>query len=323
MGDQDTKPTSVLPSTSGFTALPGGAKVGAVGAVGVEGVEGAAGVEEVEGVRDPPIAYAPVYSFHWYVPPCSSNLTEYLDGRLADAKRLSSVPFASEFNVYASDDASRVAMAGVFGEFEARAVGYTGWQYKSYSGSLANGTCTGCGNSFFFNNGSLNTFTAASIARPFAQYIAGTDVTLEGTGGEGDDILPYALSYTCVGGGGDRSGSDSDNASDSDSDSGSGNRLRVSGPPGPPGPQGLTEIVVPDLWGTDMNITVVGGTMTQSYTPGRVIDGWSGVVNIGGITRLLIACGGGGGADEVGGGVEGGDPPTTQVSVTIARLPQN
>ena len=318
MGDQDTTPTSVLPSTSGFTALPGGAKVGAEGVAGAEGVEGAAGVEEVEGVRDPPIDYAPVYSFHWYVPPCSGNLTEYLDGRLADAKRLSSVPFASEFNVYASDDASRVAMAGVFGEFEARAVGYTGWQYKSYSGSLANGTCTGCGNSFFFNNGSLNTFAAASIARPFAQYIAGTDVTLEGTGGEGDDILPYALSYTCVGGGGNRSGSDSD------SDSDSGNRL-VSGPPGPPGPQGLTEIVVPDVWGANLNITVVGGTMTQSYIPGRVIEGWSGVVNIGGITRLLIACGGGGrgGADEVGGGVEGGDPPTTQVSVTIARLPQN
>ena len=87
----------------------------------------------------------------------------------------------------------------------------------------------------------------------------------------------------------------------------------------------MTEIVVPDVWGTNLNITVVGGTMTQSYIPGRVIEGWSGVVNIGGITRLFIACGGGGrgGADEVGGGVEGGDPPTTQVSVTIARLPQN
>ena len=40
-------------------------------------------------------------------------------------------------------------MAATFDLYEQRLIAYTGWQYKSYSGSLPNGTCTGCGNCFF------------------------------------------------------------------------------------------------------------------------------------------------------------------------------
>ena len=114
VGDQEINPTSILPSTSGFSALP----------------------------EDDAI-----YAFHWYVAPCDPNLTRYLDARLEDAKRLRAVPYASEWNFGAWSVESADRFAGNIAAFETRKISYTGWQYKSYQGSLPNGTCTGCGKS--------------------------------------------------------------------------------------------------------------------------------------------------------------------------------
>ena len=118
-------------------------------------------------------------AFHWYVAPCDPNLTRYLDARLGDAKRLGAAPYASEWNFGASSVESADRFAQNIAAFETRKISYTGWQYKSYSGSLPNGTCTGCGNSFFWTNGSLNVHTMAGLRQPFAQRVAGTDVDIE------------------------------------------------------------------------------------------------------------------------------------------------
>ena len=142
VGDQDIHPSSVLPSTSGFSALPD---------------------------------QHSVYAFHYYVAPCDPNLTRYLDSRLADARRLHAAPYLSEINLGAGDTASQQRAAADLGQVEARGIAFTGWQYKSYSGSIVNGTCTGCGNSFFHGNGSSNLYMHRAMARPFLLALAGTN----------------------------------------------------------------------------------------------------------------------------------------------------
>ena len=67
-------------------------------------------------------------------------------------------------------------MASTLDALERRGVAYTGWQYKSYAGSLPNGTCTGCGNSFFEDSGAANGFMLAAMARPMAHAVAGDPV---------------------------------------------------------------------------------------------------------------------------------------------------
>lgn len=116
-----------------------------------------------------------IYAFHWYVAPCNPNLTEELEDRTRDADRLEAAPLSTEFNLDASDAASEVAMRQVLDNFEQRfQVSFTGWQYKSYSGSLPTGTCTGCGNSFYKEDGRLRFhFTRAFGGKPFARFVAG------------------------------------------------------------------------------------------------------------------------------------------------------
>eukprot|EP00927_Polykrikos_kofoidii_P049371 TRINITY_DN43436_c0_g1_i1.p1 TRINITY_DN43436_c0_g1~~TRINITY_DN43436_c0_g1_i1.p1 ORF type:complete len:534 (-),score=70.98 TRINITY_DN43436_c0_g1_i1:135-1736(-) len=140
VGDQDLNSSSILTPTSGFEALPGKDKI---------------------------------YAFHYYVAPCNPDFGAYLEARLADAKRLGAIPLITEFNLAVWDSASEKAMTGTFEELENRLVSHIGWQYKSYSGSLPTGTCTGCGNSFFHRSGKLNLGMARAIARPFAQIVAG------------------------------------------------------------------------------------------------------------------------------------------------------
>ena len=163
VGDQDIHPNSLLPPTSGFDALPG---------------------------------EAPVYAFHYYVPPCEENFTRYLDARLADARRLGAAPYLSEMNLGASDAASQLAMARSLTLVETRGVAYTGWQYKSYSGSLVNGTCTGCGNSFFHTNGSANEWMHRAMARPLAQAVAGSAVSVSFSAGGSIFKLEYTKHAT-------------------------------------------------------------------------------------------------------------------------------
>lgn len=191
VGDQDIHPDDLLPATSGFTALP----------------------EENA-----------IYAFHHYSPPCSGNLDAYLDSRLEDARMLGAAPYASEFNLDAEDDDSMRNMVNTFEAFESRRISYTGWQYKSYSGSLPGGTCTGCGNSFFNDNGTMKTRMALSMGRPFAQAVAG-----QTSGARFDtDNRIYTLEYECA---------------------------DVNGAP--------TEVVVPDYWvdipvGHDLAVQVQG-----------------------------------------------------------------
>ena len=169
VGDQDIHPHSMLPSRSGFSKLP-----------------------ELDAI----------YAFHWYSPPADENLTRYLEARIADAQRLRAVPYASEWNFGAGSSASSVSFAANVAAFEEQKIAYTGWQYKSFSGSLPNGTCTGCGNSFFWTNGSLNSWTMVGLKAPFAQSVTGTDITIRSstTGEEGPTTYSYELSYTVVGG---------------------------------------------------------------------------------------------------------------------------
>jgi endoglycosylceramidase len=144
VGDQDLNASSLLPPTSGFTALP-----------------------DPEGAQ--------IYAFHYYTPPCSPDVGGYLDARLADARRLGgAAPFASELNLSAGSAAQERAMRATLRAFEERRISYAGWQYKSYSGSLPGGTCTGCGNSFFNQtDGAPNLFMQRAMARPLAQAVAG------------------------------------------------------------------------------------------------------------------------------------------------------
>lgn len=159
VGDQDIHPDSLLTATSGFSKLP----------------------EDNA-----------VYAFHYYSAPCTTDLPAYLDERLADIKRLKAAPYASEFNLYAGDEKSRADMISTFNAFESRFISYTGWQYKSYSGSLPDGTCTGCGNSFFNDDGTANTWMMSSMGRPFAQRVQGKATRVD----IGDEV--FSLTFSLV-----------------------------------------------------------------------------------------------------------------------------
>lgn len=146
VGDQDLNPKSLLPSTSGFEKLP-----------------------EENGV----------YAFHWYSPPADSNLSRYLDARVADSRRLKAAPYASEWNFGAGSSAKEAQdFAANVAQFESRRIAYTGWQYKNYQGALPGGTCTGCGSSFFNVEGTARAGTFAGMSTPFAQAVAGRAVSI-------------------------------------------------------------------------------------------------------------------------------------------------
>jgi hypothetical protein len=136
----DIHPNDVLSGTSGFSALP----------------------------EDDSI-----YAFHYYSAPCPANLSAYLDEREADARRLKAVPYASEFWMYADDQQGYEQMVAQFNEYETRRIAYTGWLYKNYAGSVPGGTCTGCGSSFFTDDGRTHDFMMRALARPFASAVSG------------------------------------------------------------------------------------------------------------------------------------------------------
>ena len=104
------------------------------------------------------------------------------------------MPYASEFNLGAGDVSSEAAMTDTLNQFELRSISFTGWQYKSYAGSLPNGTCTGCGNSFYADR-KPNMFMQRAFARPFANAVAGEVQQL--------DIAQqhYTIRYTLAGDG--------------------------------------------------------------------------------------------------------------------------
>mmetsp|Transcript_60095 Transcript_60095/g.130335 ORF Transcript_60095/g.130335 Transcript_60095/m.130335 type:complete len:526 (-) Transcript_60095:108-1685(-) len=215
VADQDLKPDDLLTATSGFSALP---------------------------------EKNSIYAFHYYSPPADRNLSSYLDLRLADAHRLGGAPFASEFNLYARDAATSRQMAETFRAVESRLISFTGWQYKSYSGSLPEGTCTGCGNSFFENSGALNHWMASAMARPFVQAVAGHARTVDFDLDSRTLTLEYLCQSTSF---------------------------------------GATEIIIPDEWfagphGWHLEVSGDdGATFTRTYHAGRTvarsvaISGWS------------------------------------------------
>jgi len=158
VGNQDIDPDAILTATSGFSTLP-----------------------------EP---NSSIYAFHYYSAPCTTDLDSYLVERLRDAKRLSAVPFASEFNLAAQSEVESALMVDVFNSFENKQISYAGWQYKSYSGSLPNGTCTGCGNNFFNEDGSSNMFFQRSMARVFASVVGGETLRVNSTG-----LTRYEIEY--------------------------------------------------------------------------------------------------------------------------------
>merc|ERR1712217_27589 len=111
------------------------------------------------------------------------NLSRYLDMRVADAMRLKSVPYASEWNFGADSDSDSDAkdFASNVAQFESRRIAYTGWQYKTYQAAVPGGTCTGCGSSFFNDDGTLLVGTFKGMATPFAQAVAGRVISISTT----------------------------------------------------------------------------------------------------------------------------------------------
>ena len=141
-----------------------------------------------------------MYAFHWYTPPSTTNLTEYLDDRIADAARLNAVAFASEWNFGASDPASAETFFDNVAAFESRRLAYAGWQYKTYQAGLAGGTCTGCGSAFFYPNGSVIPYTLDGISAPFAQVVAGRVTAISVTPlRTAPDARKYELKYVAIG----------------------------------------------------------------------------------------------------------------------------
>lgn len=207
VGTQDIHPDDLLPATSGFSSLP----------------------EEDS-----------MYNFHYYSAPCSTNFTDYLDEKLLDAKRLRAAPFLSEFWLHGEDEQASQYMLELFQATESRLLSFAGWQYKSYSGSLPDGTCTGCGNSFFSDDGSLVEGLTSSLGRPFAGAVAGLTESADFDTGSRVFTLVYAVGDT-------------------------------GGAP--------TEIVVPGYWGRvnsegDVQVEVEGDSgakVTKKLHPGRTI----------------------------------------------------
>ena len=52
-------------------------------------------------------------------------------------------------------------------------ISWIGWEYKKYAGSLAGGTCTGCGYGLWHQDGTLDTNVAKGVSRTYAQKVAG------------------------------------------------------------------------------------------------------------------------------------------------------
>ena len=160
VGDQDLNASSLLPATSGFEALP------------------------------EPDA---IYAFHWYVPPASPDLGAYLDARVADARRLGAAPYASEWNFGATSEAGLARFSADLLAFESRGIAHTGWQYKTYQAALPGGTCTGCGSSFFYENGTAIDYTRRGCAVPFAQAVQGRFDEVRLTEGRYELMFAYSL----------------------------------------------------------------------------------------------------------------------------------
>jgi hypothetical protein len=74
---------------------------------------------------------------------------------------------------YAGDQQGYEQMVTQFNEFETRRISFTGWLFKNYAGSVPGGTCTGCGSSFFTNDGHTLDFLIKALARPFASAVNG------------------------------------------------------------------------------------------------------------------------------------------------------
>jgi len=138
VGDQLWNPDHYMPSTSGFPSLP----------------------QNSNGQR------SNIYSFHYYWPPCTPDLSSYLDARVEDCKRLGTVPFLTEYAVGPTDMNSFNNFVETLNEIESRFIHHYGWEYKDYA-------LLGDESVFFYKNGSLNTWVAKAYARPFTYLVQG------------------------------------------------------------------------------------------------------------------------------------------------------
>jgi len=162
VGDQHWDSKSVVPISSGFSSLP---------------------------EKDS------VISFHWYTPPAESNLALFLDGHKADAQRLSAAPLLSEY-WFAPGSWSFESVLPIVQTIESKLVSHTEWTYKGFSANLPNGTCNGCGSSFFWNNGSLGLGVTKAFARPLAGAVAGRTVSMQFHANNISFDLEYSLINT-------------------------------------------------------------------------------------------------------------------------------
>eukprot|EP01006_Ploeotia_vitrea_P017907 TRINITY_DN49147_c0_g1_i1.p1 TRINITY_DN49147_c0_g1~~TRINITY_DN49147_c0_g1_i1.p1 ORF type:complete len:506 (-),score=47.68 TRINITY_DN49147_c0_g1_i1:40-1557(-) len=118
---------------------------------------------------------ASVLSYHYYSSLPGQTTNAYLDERVHDGKRLGITSFVTEFDIDNGGETEKGLLhtCDVMQKFEERQQSWIGWEYKSFAGSLKGGTCTGCGNSFFHNDGKLNKKVAQALSRPYVSAVQG------------------------------------------------------------------------------------------------------------------------------------------------------
>jgi len=111
-----------------------------------------------------------VFSYHFYNPPNFGDKLSYFQRRTSAASDLQVGAMLTEFSV--DDDLTNMAdTASVAESFQNS---WIGWEYKPFAGSLANGTCTGCGLGPWNANGTVNWGIVKTLSRTYAQAVAGT-----------------------------------------------------------------------------------------------------------------------------------------------------
>ena len=89
-----------------------------------------------------------VYAFHHYIPPNMGKTSDYVAARMREARRLLSTPLVTEFELGNGDNSTDRSLE--MDIYDNNLVSWISWEYKSYAGSLPNGTCTGCGKIMYF-----------------------------------------------------------------------------------------------------------------------------------------------------------------------------
>jgi endoglycosylceramidase len=127
-----------------------------------------------------------VFSYHYYNPPNFGSEDKYFSARVNDATTLGCAGFLTEFNL-STDEDTQTTMDFMDTYLQS----WMGWEYKSYAGSLSDGTCTGCGISVFNDDGSKNEEMCKIIARTYPIAVAGRTSSFSFNASTGRAVLKF------------------------------------------------------------------------------------------------------------------------------------